>query len=84
MCLTTRGVRGAGDSERYVTVATPGGGRPRYAGNLYGERLPGADDLDGCEFQDGQTRTRYALRLTAADRYAVAPVPSRRRGRVSP
>lgn len=83
VCHSHRGRRSHGDSERYVTVATPGGGKPTYLGNLYADRAGLADDLDGCQFQDGQTRTRYALTTAGTNRYAVAAVPRHRRGRVS-
>lgn len=83
VCVSSRGVHSGRDSSRYVTVATAGGGRPRYAGNLYPP--PGSDldaddrdDLDGCQFQDRADAIRYAVRLADAGRYVVAPVVSRR------
>ena len=82
VCVSHRGVRSSRDSGRYVQVATPGGGRPVYAGNLYGSGRGHADDLDGCQFQHGRGGTRYEIRHAGADGYAVAPV-ARRRGRAS-
>ncbi len=84
VCRSSRPVVTARDSERYVRTAAPGVALA-YAGNLYAAPAPGADDLDGCQFQDKASRTRYALALVAPDAYAVAPVPrSRPRARLAP
>lgn len=78
VCLSTRPQTGRRPG-RYVRTVAPA--EPiRYAGSLYADAASGADDLDGCQFQDRQTGTRYAIRRTAPDRYAVQPV-RRRRGR---
>ena len=83
LCLSSSPQTGRGSSH-YVRVASPSSpGRPRYAGNLYPARTPGACDLDGCQFQDRQTRTRYRIALDAAGdapaRYTVAPVTRSRK-----
>ncbi len=84
VCRSSRPVVTARDSERYVRTAAPGVPLA-YAGNLYAAPAPGADDLDGCQFQDKASRTRYALALVAPDTYAVAPVArARPRARVAP
>lgn len=76
VCLSKKRALGPRDAARYVQTVAPGEAI-RYAGNLY-QNCDGADDLDGAEFQDRLTRTRYAIRRTAPDRYLVEPTRSRR------
>lgn len=78
VCLSTKPPT-ARRPARYVKTAATGSAI-RYCGSLYDDAATGRDALDGCQFQDRDDRTRYAIRRTGPDRYAVQPV-SRRRGR---
>ena len=84
VCLSKKPTTGR-RAGRYVRTVAPGS-PIRYAGTLYDDAATGRDDLDGCQFQDRDTRTRYALRLLGTDangtaRYRVETVKSRRQGR---
>lgn len=84
VCLSTKPPT-ASRPGRYVRTVAPAEAI-RYAGSLYPARVPTPDDdLDGCHFQDAADGIRYAIRRTAPDRYAVAPVSrgSRRRASVT-
>lgn len=79
VCQSNKPALGSRDSTRYVKTARPGGGRPEYAGNLYGPASGGADDLDNCQFQDRASGVRYSIRLTSPGCYVVSPVRRRRK-----